>query len=109
MRNTLLDSCTRATPGPAATSVSCVPSSPASGILNTAQQLGIAVGIAVLVSATAVNSTRPELLASSYGTGLPLNAFIAVAGAIAAAAGSRTRAGVDAGPSRAETRSRLQL
>lgn len=69
----------------------------ASGILNTAQQLGIAVGVAVLISATAVNSSRLEVLVSSYGTGLRLGALVAVAGALAAVAAnrSRTRVGID--------------
>ncbi|TDB78734.1 MFS transporter [Micromonospora sp. KC721] len=70
----------------------------ASGILNTAQQLGIAVGVAVLVSAAAVKSARPEVLTSGYGTGLRLGAFVAVAGAVIAAAGNRIRAGIDTSP-----------
>jgi EmrB/QacA subfamily drug resistance transporter len=71
----------------------------ASGILNAAQQLGIAVGVAVLVSATAANSTRPQVLASSYGTGLRLGALVAVAGVLAAAARSRrARTCVNTGP-----------
>ena len=69
----------------------------ASGILNTAQQVGIAVGVAALVSAAAVESARPEVLASGYGTGLRLGAFVAVAGAVFAAAGGRTRFGIVAG------------
>jgi EmrB/QacA subfamily drug resistance transporter len=64
----------------------------ASGILNTAQQVGIAVGVAALVSAGAAGSDRPEALVSGYGTGLHLGAIVAAAGAVAAAAPGRTTA-----------------
>ncbi|HLL69258.1 MAG TPA: MFS transporter [Micromonosporaceae bacterium] len=53
----------------------------ASGILNTAQQIGIAVGVATLVSASAVESTQPEALVTGYHTGLLLGAVVAAAGA----------------------------
>jgi MFS family permease len=63
----------------------------ASGILNTAQQVGIALGVATLVSAGAAESAQPEALVSGYGTGLHLGAVIAVAGAVVSAAGAPSR------------------
>jgi EmrB/QacA subfamily drug resistance transporter len=68
----------------------------ASGILNTAQQLGIAIGVAVLVSAAHIESAPTQT--SGYGTGLRLGALVAVAGAVIAAAGSRTRARIGNDP-----------
>ncbi|SFP04801.1 MFS transporter [Actinomadura madurae] len=64
----------------------------ASGLLNASQQLGIAVGVATLVSATAVTSTLPQALASSYANGLRLGALVAVAAAITTAATTRLTA-----------------
>ena len=61
----------------------------ASGILNTAQQLGIAVGVATIVSAAAVRSVRPEALVAGYRTGLLLGAAVAAAGAVVIALHSR--------------------
>ena len=68
----------------------------ASGVLNTAQQVGVAVGLAALVGAAAVDSARPEALVSGYRTGLRLGAFVAVAGAVIVVA-VRRRPGVGTG------------
>lgn len=55
----------------------------ASGILNTAQQVGAAVGVATLAGAAAAESAGPQALVAGYGTGLRLGAVVALAGAAA--------------------------
>ncbi|WP_203927745.1 MFS transporter [Virgisporangium ochraceum] len=65
----------------------------ASGVLNTAQQVGLAVGVAVLVGATTVAGTAdPAALARGYGAGLRLGALVAVTGVavVLLSAGVRT-------------------
>ncbi|GAA3384041.1 MFS transporter [Cryptosporangium minutisporangium] len=53
----------------------------ASGLLNTGQQLGTAVGVAALVGVTAASASRPDALAAAYGDGLRLGALVAMGGA----------------------------
>jgi MFS family permease len=63
----------------------------ASGLLNTAQQVGLAVGVAALVG-TAPSDGPPAALVAGYNAGLRGGAVVAAIGAVLTAAASFSRA-----------------